>query len=1017
MAKRLINACAVLLLLLMQLQGLWGSTQSVNAADNAVTIVDDESARVTVTPTVVDDRIDWQIDFDRHDPADHTTRAIRIRVAQAENGTGTVVRRDGDLEQSKTDADDEWYHEDDYSKDAQGKLVVSTDLDATQLVVWVQLDGKDMGGTVTKDLLQETAADPHTVTLPASVQDQVAAAKEAAEAKESPDITTTTDVSAPELTENDEDAAVMPADGEADAEEAVTEDVDADAKAADADTADADTNDEATAKVDPPGNAVLEATNLRLLANASAELKVDVASQTNNYDVKRKASNAPSGGYGNQNAMETNRYREYATAGSTAVIFSNRTGVGNVNLTLEYDYVGTVMDSHGQIVDIGAYVKIDNITNHNGDWNSSRVYAFDFSHNFYSGLVLANVRSFDWEVTFFVKGDKNTRVKFGSYGDLLNQAQLTFTSLNPGEFVNPLSAGAAEPEFDSHHVSYRQFYANTRVGVTKGNFETEYKNTSTGGRQTMGYTSHTWGEWTPANYKDPDKEWEDWSGAATFAKGAVALSITGSTFKFKRGTYGASTNAWLALSSGSRDLEIPKDLANRKSVSGQKLPGGGSPEKVSTDEGNTWTDNDLDQKLVNSYYPNGTFYYYINQQTYSLNDYLAKPGKITITDVLPEHLRLVTGNDRARLFTDLTNGVDPSGDGVNVNSSVSVGSEGNRQKVTIELTAAQIRDIAFTGGYFTIRLGVRVVTDPTSVDPRATLENKATVTMTPVMGNQTYTKDTNTVTVYLGDKVNGTIQFNKVDADGQPLQGAGFTLYKNGNQVGNEVFADENGHVTFKDIAPGVYTMRETKTPDGFIPNSTIYGVTVNNDGSITWTTGMPQNNEVVNRLKYFVLTVHKLNGANKQPLAGATFVLTNAAGKPLESQTSGTDGKLAFMGKLSQGTYFIEETKAPDGFELLSRRIKLVVSAKGISAKYVDKDGNEIESEKVDLAYELNDKNDPNTATVTVKNEPVTPPGGKLPDTGSRGLMGYMIGGLLLVIIGSAWALIQRRRGGDGHD
>ena len=94
-----------------------------------------------------------------------------------------------------------------------------------------------------------------------------------------------------------------------------------------------------------------------------------------------------------------------------------------------------------------------------------------------------------------------------------------------------------------------------------------------------------------------------------------------------------------------------------------------------------------------------------------------------------------------------------------------------------------------------------------------------------------------------------------------------------------------------------------------------------------------------------------------------------------------------------------------------------MVVSATGISATYVDKDGDEIGSEEVDLDYKLNVQANPNTATVTVKNEPVTPPGGKLPDTGSRGLMGYMIGGLLLVLIGSAWALIQRRRGGDGHD
>lgn len=671
------------------------------------------------------------------------------------------------------------------------------------------------------------------------------------------------------------------------------------------------------------------------------------------------------------------------------------------------------------MVDIGAYVKIDNVVTHGNDWGGVNQFAFDFSHNFYSGLVLANVRSFDWTVTFFVKGDKNTRVSFGDDGGLTNQAQLTFTSLNPGEFVEPLSGGFGEAEYDSTHISHLQFYGNTRVGVAKGNFATEYENTKSGGEQTMGYTSHTWGEWGKTAY-DPnnaDHEWEDWAGAATFYKGAVALDITGDTFTFKRGTYGASYNAWLALSSGSREHVIPDYLENRKSVSTQKLDGGGSPDQVNLDDDATWTNNDLDEGLVNQYHPNGTFYYYINQQTYSLTDYLTKPEKITISDLLPEHLVLTGGDDQVTLFSDFITGDSSTGINLN-NQNVHTSMVNGRQQVTITMTNGDyVRDIAFTGGYFTIRLAVKVTTNPTDVDPRAKLDNQATVTMMPVAGQGEYSRQTNEVTVYLGDKVNGKIRFNKVDGDGQPLARAGFTLYRDGKPVGAEVFADKDGQVVFADVAPGEYTIKETTPPAGFVPNTTIYQVQVQNDGSVAWTGGMPTNTQVVNHLKPFVLTLLKRNGENKEPLAGAQFELTDAQGNQLDEQTSGHDGKLTFAHKLTAGTYFINETQAPTGFESLTRRIKLVVTATGITATYVDVTGDPITGDQVALDYQLLPDKQDNTAHITVDNTPVTPHPGKLPDTGSRGLWGYMVGGLLLVMIGSAWALVQRRRGGDGHD
>ncbi|MFD0705503.1 SpaA isopeptide-forming pilin-related protein [Alloscardovia venturai] len=64
-------------------------------------------------------------------------------------------------------------------------------------------------------------------------------------------------------------------------------------------------------------------------------------------------------------------------------------------------------------------------------------------------------------------------------------------------------------------------------------------------------------------------------------------------------------------------------------------------------------------------------------------------------------------------------------------------------------------------------------------------------------------------------------------------------------------------------------------------------------------------------------LSVVKVDvNATTTRLAGATFTLKNSAGEVVSTQTSGADGTLTFR-KLTDGTYMLQETVAPSGYDL----------------------------------------------------------------------------------------------------
>lgn len=88
-----------------------------------------------------------------------------------------------------------------------------------------------------------------------------------------------------------------------------------------------------------------------------------------------------------------------------------------------------------------------------------------------------------------------------------------------------------------------------------------------------------------------------------------------------------------------------------------------------------------------------------------------------------------------------------------------------------------------------------------------------------------------------------TIEFTKSDINTrQAVEKAGFTLYRSINLEKDDIietaFSDAEGKVVFSTrLAAGTYYIKETTTPDGYLPSAEIYTVTVTSDGDVATAT------------------------------------------------------------------------------------------------------------------------------------------------------------------------------------
>lgn len=230
-------------------------------------------------------------------------------------------------------------------------------------------------------------------------------------------------------------------------------------------------------------------------------------------------------------------------------------------------------------------------------------------------------------------------------------------------------------------------------------------------------------------------------------------------------------------------------------------------------------------------------------------------------------------------------------------------------------------------------LNITVTATATGSINKAYMYKSSDSTKQDVMGSLLY-PETSTVK----DQTNLTLETSKVtitkidDETEQPLAGATFEVKDSAGKVIATWTSTTSSHV-IKNLPNGTYTLQETEAPEGYVLNDQIVEFTIsdtNRNISIRF------RNKELER----TATIIKIDAITKEPVAGATLVVKDSDGKVVEEFVTTTEPHK--LNDLADGTYTVEETKAPAGYE------------------------------KSDEIYEFTVNKDNRDATITIENTPI---------------------------------------------
>ncbi len=157
-----------------------------------------------------------------------------------------------------------------------------------------------------------------------------------------------------------------------------------------------------------------------------------------------------------------------------------------------------------------------------------------------------------------------------------------------------------------------------------------------------------------------------------------------------------------------------------------------------------------------------------------------------------------------------------------------------------------------------------------------------------------------------------------------PISGAKLVVKdEDGNQVAAFISSEEE--YSLNNLADGVYTIEEVEAPKGYEKMTEKQKFTVNAS-----TNG--QTIKVYNEAKQSVVTISKIDGSTKKPLAGAVLVVKDSTGNTVARFT--TSEKDYVITDLDYGTYTVTEESAPNGYMASNEEKTFTITADNLSHK-----------------------------------------------------------------------------------
>ena len=194
-----------------------------------------------------------------------------------------------------------------------------------------------------------------------------------------------------------------------------------------------------------------------------------------------------------------------------------------------------------------------------------------------------------------------------------------------------------------------------------------------------------------------------------------------------------------------------------------------------------------------------------------------------------------------------------------------------------------------------------------------------------------------TLTFY-NERKGGLIVELRDDATNEPLANGEFKITttdgknvddNDGTTSTNGIYhSDANGQIKLLGLDPDSYVIRQTKAPDGYVlgTESQTVKVNANDTQTITFTNTAKQS-----------ITIQKFIDGTTKPLAGVTFLVTDASGAPVGSangeHVTDTNGRIVINGLTPGTTLTAREVRTVKGYTLNGAPQTLVVGSGGTNA------------------------------------------------------------------------------------
>ena len=154
------------------------------------------------------------------------------------------------------------------------------------------------------------------------------------------------------------------------------------------------------------------------------------------------------------------------------------------------------------------------------------------------------------------------------------------------------------------------------------------------------------------------------------------------------------------------------------------------------------------------------------------------------------------------------------------------------------------------------------------------------------------------------------MELYKVDGKtGERLANAEITVYRPDGSVYFTGVTGPSGTVRFEKPGEGTYTFKETKAPEGYYLNDTVYQFTVTASGAV-------EGDREIPNYQPGTVIISKEDVTTAEELPGAQIEITDEDGNKIFEGVSDEHGKVYFEAP-APGTYYFREVVAPDGYEL----------------------------------------------------------------------------------------------------